>query len=61
MPAQMTVKELKAALQGMQLPALGTKPVLLARLLAAQPAAAGVFTHILVCYACEKRGDKQRS
>ncbi|KAL3147956.1 hypothetical protein ABBQ38_014251 [Trebouxia sp. C0009 RCD-2024] len=40
-PAQMTVKELKAALQGMQLQAQGTKPVLLARLLAAQPGAEG--------------------
>lgn len=48
-PAQMTVKELKAALQGMQLQAQGTKPVLLARLLAAQPGAGVLPFNLSLC------------
>lgn len=39
-PAQMTVKELRAALEGMQLESKGSKAVLVARLQEAQAAAA---------------------
>ncbi len=44
MPAQMTVKELKAALEGLQLDSKGSKAVLIGRLQEAQ-AAAGVSSH----------------
>lgn len=44
MPAQMTVKELKAALEGLQLDSKGSKAVLMGRLQEAQ-AAAGMSSH----------------
>lgn len=46
-PAQMTVKELKSALEGMQLEVKGSKAVLLARLQDAQ-AAAGDTPSIMI-------------
>ena len=44
MPAQMTVKELKAALEGLQLHSKGSKAMLIGRLQEAQ-AAAGMSSH----------------
>ena len=44
-PAQMTVKELKAALEGMQVEGKGSKAALVARLQEAQAAAGALFNH----------------